>query len=375
MNDTDTQDARIQQLVNAAVDRELAGSRIAPPWNPARLPERRPATHPVTRWSVPVLAASVAALLAAGTVVAIGHDRDRRATPAAHSASPTPSPSVSVSVSVSTNPNLQAANRAYAEAVVTAMEPTEANGVSVGPLSAKDAARLKDTGLISGDISGITAPEPGKVYSFTLSYLAGPSDKPPAVLTTGVQDVASGSCAAQPFLARPGHSYQIQCHAMLMDGVIGKATLTLRTPTGTMAGSMNLTDPARAYADAVANAPEASKVAGISERPASAEELRRGGGTVGILESAPLVPDPGRSYPVTLLYVPAPDAPSITVLAIRLEDVPAGHCPRAFRARPAHAYIIHCQVTFQADTHGMAYYAETGPHGVQVPAGISLGAP
>ena len=79
------------------------------------------------------------------------------------------------------------------------------------------------------------SPTPGKTYSFTLSYLAGPSDDPPAVLTSEVRDVASGSCA-QPFLARPGHAYVIHCQAVLKTGVTGKGTVTLRSPTGTTQG-------------------------------------------------------------------------------------------------------------------------------------------
>jgi hypothetical protein len=361
MTDTDTQDTRIQALINTAVDRELAGSRIAPPWDPALVPERRQATHPVTRWSVPVLAASVAALLVAGTVMAIGHDRDRRATPAAHSASPTPSAAPSVSRSV--NPDLAAANRAYAEAVAGAREATEVAGVSVGPVSAKDAARFKDTGLISGGLN-VIAPEPGKTYSFTLSYLAGPSNKPLAVLTTEVDNVVSGSCA-EPFLARPNHAYLIHCRATWLAGAIGKATLTLRTPSGTESGSMNLTDPAANYTAALADAPEASTVAGVSDRPATTAERQRTADSVGSLTHPITDPEPGKSYPVTLLYVPSSAAPALAVLKLRLEGVAAGHCPKAFRVRPAHAYQISCQVTFLPGVRAWAFYDVTGPQGME----------
>jgi hypothetical protein len=368
-------DVDIKTLINSAVDAELDGHRAAPSWNPARLPERRHPAHPVARWSLPVLAASVAALLAAGTVVAIDHGQDRRSAPVANSATPTPS----ASPSRSTNPDLEAAQRAYAEAVAGAREATEVPGVSVGPLPTKDAARLKDTGLISGDVSSLAPPTPGKSYSFTLSYLAGPSDDPPAVLTTEVRDVASGSCA-QPFLARPGHAYVIHCQAMLLSGVNGKATLTLRTSTDTTSGSMNLIDPAehpaspspfesippdqqeaaRAYAEALASAPEASKVAGVSDRAATADELLQGG-IVGTSDDSVFLPDPGRSYPMTLIYIPAWNAPATAVLAVRFEDVAAGRCPRPFRTHPGHAYLIRCQVTFRAGATGKAYFTETGP--------------
>ena len=367
MNDLD-----IKTLINSAVDAELAGRRVAPPIDRAALLER-PGARRAAAWTVPLLAASAAAVLAAGSIVAIDHSRSERSRQAgpAH-----PTPSVSVSHSASTD--LVRAARAYSEAVATAVEATEAAGVTVGPLSARDAARLKNGGLFTGDVSSITAPTPGKTYSFTLSYLAGPSDDPPAVLTSEVQGVASGSCA-QPFLARPGHAYRIQCQAMLLAGVTGKGTLTLRTPSGMSSGSMNLTDPAkypaspsassspgqaeaaREYSEALASAPEASTVAGVTVRTASAEELQGGEG-VGTLESLVLTPERGRSYPLTFRYVPRSDGPAVSVLAIRFEDVTTGRCPRAFRVRPTHAYLIHCQVTFRPGAVGKAYYRVIGPH-------------
>jgi hypothetical protein len=370
VNDTD-----IKTLINSAVDAELDGHRAAPSWNPSRLPERRHPAHPVTRWSLPVLAASVAALLAAGTVVAIDHGQDRRSAPVANSATPTPSaPSPSLSLSRSADSDLEAANRLYAEAVAVARDATEIAEVAVEPLPARDAARLKDTGLISGDISGITAPKPGKTYSFTLSYEAGPSDNPPAVLTTEVQDVASGGCSAEPFLARPGHTYVIQCHAMLLAGATGKATLTLRTPTGTMSGSMNLTDPAKVYTAAVAAAPEASTVAGVSDQPASADERRRPVDSFGMMDG-PAAPEQGRSYPMTFMYTPAWDAPAISVLALTPGALTpgagttgagtAGHCPRPFRVRPAHSYLIRCQMTYRAGGASVVDYLVTTPQGVE----------
>ncbi|HEY0166311.1 MAG TPA: hypothetical protein VGB75_04640 [Jatrophihabitans sp.] len=367
MNDLDT---TIKNLINSAVDHELAGHRSAPPLDLPALSDRSRSDRPLARWAAPVLAASVAALLTVGTVLAIGSDRDRRSNQAANSASPTASASPSVSISKSLSPDQEKAARAYAEAVAGAREASEVAGVSVGPLPPREAAGLKDTGLISGGIPSSTEPEPGKIYSFTLSYLAGPSDNPPSVLTTGVQDVASGSCA-QPFLARPGHAYQIRCQVMFMTRLIGKATLTLRTPTGTTVGSMNLTEPGL-YADAVASAPEASKVAGVSDRPATADE-RHPWETLGILKSGPAKPDPGRSYPVTLLYIPASNAPPVTVLAIKFEDVAVGRCPGPFRTRPGHAYLLHCQVTYRAGAKGMAYYDLIGPRGGNATARSGVG--
>ncbi|MDQ1740095.1 MAG: hypothetical protein QOE53_1747 [Pseudonocardiales bacterium] len=360
-------DADLKTLINSAVDGELGGPRPAPSWDRAALLDRSRPARRTAAWTVPVLAASAAALLTAGSIVAIDHSRGNRSNQVGNSASPTPS--VSISNSVSTD--LARAARAYSEAVAGAREATEVAGVSVGPITAKDAARLKDTGLIGGEISSITAPKPGKTYSFTLSYVAGPSENPPSVLTTEVRDVASGSCA-QPFLARPGHTYQIRCQATLLAGATGKGALTLRTPTGTMGGSLNLTDPARyptsaeaarKYSEALASAPEASTVAGVSDRPASAEDRQVGDG-IGYLEGPVSDPERGRSYPLTFRYVPRSDGPAVSVLTISLQDVAAGRCPRAFRVRPAHAYLISCQVTFRPGADGWAEYTARGPQDV-----------
>lgn len=375
-------DLEIKNLINSAVDAELGGRRAAPPFDPAAVAERPGRAHALRLWSAPLLAASVAVLLTVGAMLAITSNRGQK--DGGKPAGPAPAPSLSWF----TNPDQEEATRAYQEAVANAAEPTEAAGVSVEPLSARDGDRLRDTGQMSGDISSITAPTPGKTYSFTLSYLAGPSDDPPTVLTTELSDVASGKCA-QPFLARPGHAYVIRCQAVLRAGVTGKATIKLRSPTGTTAGSMNLTGPAgypaspsasissepdelaSAYGQAVASAPEASKVAGVSERPATAEERQRTGESTGGLNTPVAAPKPGKSYPMTFLYIPPSDAPAISVLAIRFEEVAAGRCPGPFRIRPGHAYQIHCQVTFRAGAEGLAYYRVTGPRGVAT-TGVNL---
>jgi hypothetical protein len=382
-------DVDIKTLINSAVDAELDGHRAAPPWDRAALAGRRGPAHTVRLWSAPLLAASVAVLLAVGAMLAITLNRGQNHV--RNPAGPAPVPSMSLSQST-TEAEPEEADRAYAEAMAGAREATEVAGVSVGPLSARDAARLKGTGLMTGDISSITTPKPGTTYSFTLSYLAGPSDDWPAVLTTEVQDVASGTCA-QPFLVRPGHAYVIRCQAMLLAGVTGKATLTLRTPTGTTAGSLNLTDPpkppvlpsssfsippsqpvtAREYSEAVAAAPEASKVAGIEDQPVTNGEAERGEG-FGVVDGPASVPDPGRSYSLTLLYVSGSDAPPVSVLAISIEDVAASRCPSAFRTRPNHSYNIRCQVTFRAGAVAKAYYHQVRPQGRST-SGLSITIP
>ena len=369
MTDLDT---RIKDLINSAVDHELDGHRTAPPLDRARLAERsEPARpHPVALWRVPVLAASVAALLAVGTVLAISSDRDRRSNRLGP-ASPTPS------VSRSTDPAQDAAARAYAEAVAGAREASEVAGVSDRPVSAKDAVTYADAGAwIVLDVAPET-PEPGKSYPITVRYVVGPSTGTNAnvrsdevtVVSGELRDVAGGSCP-QPFLARRAHTYLIHCQVTLRAGVHGTAAFLARSPGGTTGASFNLTDltssekeeALHAYSEAVASAPEASKVAGVSERAASADEPPAGEG-FGTPDGPIARPEPGRSYPLTLLYIPSSDAPAISVLAVRFEDVAASRCPPAFRIRPAHDYLIRCEVTFRAGAAGMAYFDVTEPGG------------
>lgn len=368
MNDADT---RIKDLINSAVDRELGGHRSAPPLDRSRLAERPPSAHPVARWSVPVLAAVVAALLTIGAMLAIGFERNQRVNPPANSVSP--APWATPSVSRSTNPDAAAGNRAYAEAVARAVEASQTE-VSSEPLTAEEAVKYKDTGLWTMPVVPPAKPAPGKPYPVTLRYLVGPSDKPAFVLSWELLDLALASCPP-PFLARPGHAYVLRCQVTFLAGVPGKLKFTSQTPTGTESSTFHLTpdrDPAspstgpeqeaaaREYSEAVASAPEASKVAGVSDRPATAEELRSGEST-GSLDAPVLQPERGRTYPLTLLYIRSSVGPAISVLAIEFEDVTSGSCPRAFRTRPGHAYVIRCQVAFTDGVVGKAYYRLTEP--------------
>jgi hypothetical protein len=337
-------DLEIKTLINSAVDRELAGHRVAPPWEPAVVPHR--SGHPIGRWSLPVLAASVAALLVAVTVLAIGHGRSAQPAPPAQSASPTPTPSRSL------DPDQEAAEQAYIEAVNGAREATETPAVSVGPVSSKDAARYKDSGLWS--------------VSDQVTVLSGE-----------LRNVAEGSCPP-PFLVRPAHTYLITCQATFQPGSTAKAAFLDRNRTGTWGYGFDLGNSssaatttlspqlqqARDYDAAVAAAPEAGTVAGVTDRPATAEERQRSGETTGMLDGPITAPERGRSYPATLTYIPPSNAPAISVLTIRFEDVVTGRCPGPFRIRPGHAYRISCQVTFRPGTVGLAYYMVRGPQGV-----------
>lgn len=404
MTDLDT---TIKALVNSAVDRELTGHRTAPPWDRSRLAERPETAHPVTLWSIPVLAASVAALLAVGTVVAIGHDRDQRSNPAGNSASP--APSLSISTSRSTSPDEEAAARAYLEAMAGAREATEVAGVSVGPVSAEDAARYKDSGNWSMPGRAPNAPQPGKSYLITMRYVVGPvgelgSGLPgrlASVLSGELHDVASGSCP-QPFMSRPGHTYLIRCQVSFRAGGIGRATFIERTLTGTVNYSFNLTGPAgkaagsatspslstsasqdpqssaaREYSEAAAGAREATEVAEVSVGPLSAQDAATYGltGDAGPFinlsgDASPFGTDfsrveliPGKSYSLMLKYLVGPGAGPVAVLTMELQYVASGSCPGPLLVRPAHTYLIRCQVTYLTTAAGQLRVTRRTPTG------------
>jgi hypothetical protein len=387
-------DTAVRTLVNAAVDRELTGRRVAPPFD--RTAFDGPAFdgpvfdgpvfdgaaaagrsgHPrrLAGWTGPALAAAVAALLLVGSIVAIDHGRSRRS---ATVAGPAPS------VSRSTDPRESV--RAFAEAVSGAREASEVAGVSVGPISESDAARFADSGLWTMPNPAPATPVPGHSYSITVRYVVGyHTDKDGHSPTDGVtvvsgelRDVAAGNCPP-PFLARPGHTYLIDCQVTFLAGAAGAVSFTDRNPDGTTSATFGLSDPAgpsastspspdpneaaRAFAEALAGAPEASAVSGVSDRPASAQQVSTGMG-VGFTNGPVANPARGKSYPMTLIYTPGSGGPSMAVLTIRFEDVAAGHCPRPFRVQTGHTYLLNCQVTFRPGTEGRAYYTATGPDG------------
>ncbi|MBV9822351.1 MAG: hypothetical protein JO144_08915 [Actinobacteria bacterium] len=381
----------VSTLVNAAVDRELAGRRVAPPFDrtgssggSGRQPRR------LVGWTGPALAAAVAALLLVGSIVAIDHGRGRRS---ATVAGPAPS------VSRSADPDLSEAARAFAAAVAGAREASEVPGVSVGPISESDAARFADSGLWTMPGPAPATPVPGHSYSVTVRYVVGyHTDKDGHSPTDGVtvvsgelRDAAAGSCPP-PFLARPGHTYLIDCQVTFRPGAAGSVAFTDRNPDGFTGATFGLSDPAepsaspsistspspdpneaaRVYAEALAGAPEASAVPGVSDRPAPAQ--RSTGMGVGFTDATVVNPARGKSYPLTLIYTPGTDDPPLAVLTIRFEDVAAGHCPGPFRGRTGHTYRLQCQVTFRPGTEGRAYYTATGPNGADG-VGVALNLP
>ena len=394
MNDLDPDfDTAVRTLLNAAVDRELAGHRVAPPLD-RTLDRTGSAGRPsqprrLAAWAAPGLAAAVAVLLLVGSIVAIDHGRGRRSGTVAG-----PAPSISRP----TGPDLRESVREFADAVAGAREAGEVSGVSVGPISESDAARFADSGLWTMPGAPPAMPVPGHSYSVTVRYVVGyHTDKDGRSPTAGVtvvsgelRDVAAGSCPP-PFLARPGHTYLIDCRVTFLAGAAGAVSFTDRNPDGTTSATFGLSDAAgpsvspgpdpnevaRAYAEALTAAPEASGVPGVSDRLATAQEQSAGVG-VGYTDGPVLKPIGGRSYPLTLIYRPATTGPEVAVLRVTLDNVAAGHCPGTFRVRAGHSYQLQCQVTFRPGAEGVdggtAYYITTGPQGTDTD-GLALSSP
>jgi hypothetical protein len=368
VNDTDTTilDARIKDLVNSAVDVELTGHRSAPPLDLSRLAER-PSPHPVAAWSVPLLAATVAALLAIGTMLIISSDRDRRSDP--DSTSPTPSISKSIdpgpndSVTWCPHPGPRYATPTTLADVPDAPEATEVPGVSVGPVSAEDAAStyagqsVKFTGSAGPFVRDFRdlKPVPGKSYSFTLKYVVPEAERSVSALLIVLRDVAAGSCP-RPFLVRPGHTYLIRCEMTFLPESAGQLVITTIGSSGW--GEMVL--PLSGEVGDLAGIPEASKVAGVSVGPVSEQDDADLDSHLG----QPYVrdfngvkdysgkPTPGKSYPFTVKYVVSRFQYPVSVVSMTFQDVASGSCPEPFLARADHTYLIRCRITFRAGAAG-----------------------
>jgi hypothetical protein len=237
-------DTAVKELLNSAVDRELAGHRVAPPLDRAALSDRSgPARRPAG-WVAPVLAALVVALLVAGSIVAIDNLRARPDGRVGPMGRPTPS------VSTSLSPDQEAAALAYAEAVAGAREAGEVAGVSEELAPEERARAFVNTGYWSLGESLPAKPAPGRSYPFTMDYLVGPrigtggdaSGDGVTVVSSALRGVTAGSCP-QPFLARPGRIYQIHCEATIRAGGTGTVVFTQHTSTGVWGYSFNLTGP------------------------------------------------------------------------------------------------------------------------------------
>ncbi len=387
MNDLDR---TIKHLVNSAVDVELTGHRTPPPLDRPGLAERpgpsRP--HPVALWRVPALAASVAALLVAGTVLVIGHDGDRRPTPPAASASPTPS------VSQSTASDPSAAARAYREALARAREATEVAGVSAWPVFASN-GEWASSGVWSLDGPYLDAPAPGRIYTIAVRHVTGSAGKQASaspgqgasVVSGELLDGASGTCP-RPFVTQPDRIYVIRCQVEFQAGAIGKVRFTSQDPTGTATYTFALNksagkavtpsaspsiDPTPALSNCIGSEPgpenaptlpeaqagarEASEVPGVTVVPVSEQDaaLHRDG-----LDTGPTIdeslstagfPDkaqPGKTYWFTVKYVAHPGADPVAVLRLSFQNVTVGRCPGPILVRAGHTYLLRCQVTLPA---------------------------
>lgn len=230
MTDLDT---TIKKLINSAVDAELAGHRVAPPFRQGAQPERR---RPAG-WVAPLLAAVVAALVALGSVVVVGdsrlHPSDRRTANRAgasggNSATPGAISATALGRGVVTRPDPQVAARAYDRVAAIAPEATVAAGVQVDPVR--------------------SAPVPGGsdlVTNFSLPSLLTPGPTitlPPGLVPDGPgkaavlsllfdsSDDGVGTCPG-PFLVRPHHTYLITCAMTSHATGATRFSLSLQTPT------------------------------------------------------------------------------------------------------------------------------------------------
>ena len=86
-----------------------------------------------------------------------------------------------------------------------------------------------------------------------------------------------------------------------------------------------------------------------------------------------VLPEPGKSYQVTLRLIP-PLSGGITVLTTTIEQVSAWRCPPPFRSRPGHAYLIRCQVTFLPGVVGMARLSRRAPNPEWDSTGVRISA-
>jgi len=380
-------DTTIKELVKGAVDAELGGRRPTPKFNRPVADDRfdflvlddEPGPVGALRlWSAPMLAAVLAVLLGAALMVAITLKLDHRVDPAHLKPAP----------ARPTRPP------AYFREALGVPEAEDVPGVSIEPISDVDARTYQDLGFYYNDPQIVDystpRPKPGEPYSFTLKYTVAPNEEPVYVLSWKFEGVKTGDCPG-PLLVRQGHTYLLHCTATL--GPDGGGTLTVMwhgdneegglllgvacsecRPWSQSAGSAGPSAAAIArYAKAVAGAPEATGVPGVTVGPESSENPGYTGLGGPFDELAGTTPIPGVNYPFTVEYlVDSGDEPE-ALLSMRPEDVAAGSCPRPFRIRPGHTYRIRCQVTFQAGKAGRLAFSRLSPSGRQTGSAPLLG--
>ncbi len=231
MTDLDT---TIKNLINSAVDAELAGHRVAPPFRQADPHRSRPAG-----WVAPLLAAVVAALVALGSVAVVvggGH------LPSGRRSANRPAPSVGNSAppgATSAEPTKngapvladpQAAERAaYLRLAAISPEATVAAGVQVDPV--RTAPVPRDSELVTMfSLPSLLTPSPTITLPPELV-----SDAPGQAGVLSFRFVNSdgtvGRCPGS-FLVSPHHTYLITCSMTPRKAAaVATFTVTLRTPT------------------------------------------------------------------------------------------------------------------------------------------------
>jgi hypothetical protein len=214
MNYTDNS---IRQLLNELVDAELGPVRPVPAFDDSR-------SSAAGRWKVPLLAASVVALLAAGSVLAIDASRNQRSAPAA--GRPVP-------VTTSTLKIIRPAD-IFADVPEAAGVP----GVQVRPVSAADNAK-EGTGLIQVLTALPSTLKAGKSYSITVELMQTTAADATSIITLTARAVASAQCPPA-FLGHADHTYLISCTFVPKAGDVGAMALRTTTPSGYQEGTFYL---------------------------------------------------------------------------------------------------------------------------------------
>jgi hypothetical protein len=217
MNHTDDS---IRQLFNDLVDAELGPLRPVPAFEDSGRGTLR-------QWKVPLLAASVVALLVAGSVLAVDASRSQRSAPATGGTIP-------VTLTTSKPPKLIRPADIFADVPEAADVP----GVQVRPVSAADNAR-QGIGRIQVLTALPSTLKAGRSYSITVELMQTTAADATSIVTLTARAVASVQCPPA-FLGHADHTYLISCTFVPMAGETGVMALRTTTPSGYQEGSFFL---------------------------------------------------------------------------------------------------------------------------------------
>jgi hypothetical protein len=217
MNHTDDS---IRQLFNKLVDTELGPVRPVPAFDDSR-------SGTLRQWRVPLLAASVIALLATGSVLAVDASRNQRSGPAAGGTIP---------VTLTTSKPSKMIRPADIFADVP--EAADVPGVQVRPVSAAENAK-EGVGLIQVLTALPSTLKPGRSYSITVELMQTTAAHATSIVTLTARAVASAQCPPA-FLGHADHTYLISCTFVPKAGEVGAMALRTTTPSGYEEGTFYL---------------------------------------------------------------------------------------------------------------------------------------